>query len=141
MANFKEALNKVRLTEGGYVNDFDDRGGETYKGIARNSNPSWKGWNIIDSYKREYGINPKVLTKELDKNKEIQLLVDDLYKSKYWDIMELDNIPNQNVAFQLFDMCVNAGQSTAIKLAQRILGLRETGKWTYDLMLELSKYK
>ena len=36
MANFEEAYKKTSDFEGGYVNDEDDAGGETYRGIARN---------------------------------------------------------------------------------------------------------
>ena len=35
MASFLPALQKVLAHEGGYVNDLDDPGGETYKGVAR----------------------------------------------------------------------------------------------------------
>ena len=37
--------------EGGYVDDRDDRGGETYRGISRNNFPDWKGWKKIDGFK------------------------------------------------------------------------------------------
>mgnify|MGYP002957326922 CR=1 FL=1 len=39
MANFNEEFKKVILVEGGYVNDPDDAGGETYLGISRRYNP------------------------------------------------------------------------------------------------------
>lgn len=52
MANFKIALDKVLSREGGYINDPDDKGGETYKGISRKYNPDWKGWRIIDNTKK-----------------------------------------------------------------------------------------
>ena len=39
MANFKESFDKVILAEGGYVNDPDDAGGETYLGISRVNHP------------------------------------------------------------------------------------------------------
>ena len=35
MADFKIAFEKVLEQEGGYVNDVNDPGGETYKGVAR----------------------------------------------------------------------------------------------------------
>jgi len=40
MAKFNLAFSKMLFHEGGYVNDPDDLGGETYKGIARNSHGS-----------------------------------------------------------------------------------------------------
>ena len=36
MANFTIALKKVLKNEGGYANNPNDAGGETYKGISRN---------------------------------------------------------------------------------------------------------
>jgi lysozyme family protein len=36
MADFKQAYQLVLQNEGGYVNDPNDPGGETYKGVARN---------------------------------------------------------------------------------------------------------
>lgn len=45
----------TNISEGGYANVKEDKGGETYRGIARNSNPNWKGWEIIDKYKAEHG--------------------------------------------------------------------------------------
>ena len=39
MANFDEEFNRIIFVEGGYVNDKDDAGGETYLGISRKANP------------------------------------------------------------------------------------------------------
>ena len=44
MADFRLAYKKIEAAEGGYVNDPDDKGGETYKGISRKANPDWNGW-------------------------------------------------------------------------------------------------
>ena len=51
MANFDIEFDKLIFTEGGYVNDPDDAGGETYLGISRKHNPKWDGWKKIDSFK------------------------------------------------------------------------------------------
>lgn len=51
MAYFGDAFKKLSIKEGGYVNDKDDAGGETYRGISRKYNPTWQGWTMIDSYK------------------------------------------------------------------------------------------
>ena len=47
MSEFQPALQKVLAHEGGYVNDPDDPGGETYKGIAHNMHSKWGGWVYI----------------------------------------------------------------------------------------------
>ena len=52
MANFNIEFEKLILAEGGYVNDSDDAGGETYLGISRKNNPNWSGWKLIDSIKK-----------------------------------------------------------------------------------------
>ena len=51
MANFNESFNITLGYEGGYSNDPDDAGGETYKGISRRYHPGWKGWALIDELK------------------------------------------------------------------------------------------
>lgn len=53
MANFDEEFKKVIVVEGGYVDDPDDIGGETYLGISRRYNPNSKMWNIIDDIKKD----------------------------------------------------------------------------------------
>ena len=69
--------------------------------------------------------------------RDIEKKVQDLYKDKYWDCFELDDVPSQLVAEQMFDTAVNQGQTAAIKFAQRVLDLRETGKWSLDLLNKL----
>lgn len=138
MADFKTALDKVLSREGGYVNDPDDKGGETYKGISRKYNPDWKGWRIIDNTKKEH---PKDFKGYLNRNPELEKAVYDLYKDKYWDCFDLDEIPNQQVADIIFDTCVNQGAVAAIKFAERSLGLRETGIWKLDLFNKLVALK
>ena len=54
MADFRLAYKKIEAAEGGYVNDPDDKGGETYKGISRKANPDWDGWISIDQIKKAH---------------------------------------------------------------------------------------
>ena len=59
---FEDIFNKTMGIEGGYVDDPDDRGGETYKGISRKNHPAWEGWEIIDSMKEmEHSVFPENL--------------------------------------------------------------------------------
>ena len=138
MANFKESFKKVVLTEGGYVNDPDDAGGETYLGISRRAHPYAKMWKTIDDIKKQYGI--KNITNRLKQINSITLEVENIYKSKYWDILSLDVIPSQKIAHQLFDDAVNRGMTAAIRVAQHVVGMSVTGKITNELIVNLKQY-
>lgn len=117
MAKFDEEFNKVILAEGGYVNDKDDSGGETYLGISRKNNSKWGGWKKIDAVKKQYGT--KNINSRLKKDTSIIESAKVYYKQHYWDILELDDIPSQTIAHNLFDTCVNCGKTTAIRIAQQ----------------------
>ncbi len=138
MAKFDEEFDKVILAEGGYVNDKDDSGGETYLGISRRNNQRWVGWSIIDKEKKK-GI--KNINSRLKQNKELTESAKAYYKQHYWDILELDDIPSQNIAHQLFDTCVNCGKTTAIRIAQQCCMMTITGKWSEELKYNLMQYE
>lgn len=138
MANFKEEFDKIVLAEGGYVNDKDDAGGETYLGISRNYHPFSPIWKLIDDYKnRFFG---RELTKNLKKNEDITRMISKIYKSEYWDVFDLDNVKNQDVAHQIFDDAVNRGVKSATLLAQQIMGMTITGKINDALLFNLKQY-
>ena len=118
MADFKLSYLKVMDHEGGYVNHPNDRGGETYKGIARKRNPNWKGWPIIDSIK---GTNKFEL--KLDNDELLQMEVRNYYKLNYWDSLNLDYVKAQAVADEVFDISVNMGPGTAGSTLQQALNL------------------
>ena len=113
MADFNAAFEMTMKAEGGYVNDPDDPGGETYKGIARSRNPKWNGWTTIDLLKKEANF-----PKNLDNNAVVQQKVKDLYEANYWDKICGDDITDQDIAESIFDFAVNAGPRTSAKLAQ-----------------------
>lgn len=138
MAKFDEEFDKVILAEGGYVNDPDDAGGETYLGISRKNNPKWTGWRIIDNIKKKYGT--KNITSRLKKDAALNNSAKLIYKQNYWDVLELDDIPSQGIAHQLFDTCVNCGKTAAIRIAQQVLMMTITGKWSNELKYNLMKY-
>ena len=139
MATFNEAFKILKVKEGGYVNDSDDSGGETYCGISRRYNLDWEGWKTIDIYKRTY--RGTSLNKKLNSDPLLQDLVRKLYKDKYWDIFELDDIPSQRLAYQMFDTCVNCGSAAAIRFAQAALGENINGRWSLNLLHKLAAVK
>ena len=138
MAKFDIEFNKLILSEGGYVDDPDDAGGETYLGISRKNNPKWVGWEVIDDIKKKYGT--KNITSRLKKDVALTNSAKLLYKQNYWDVLELDDIPSQGIAHQLFDTYVNCGKTTAIRIAQQVLMMTITGKWSDELKYNLMKY-
>ena len=138
MANFNEEFEKIILTEGGYVNDPDDAGGETYLGISRRHHPYSPIWDIIDNYKHKY--KGKEFTKKLKANEEITNIVANIYKSEYWDMFDLDNIPNQKIAHEIFDDAVNRGIKSATILAQQVMGMTPTGNINDALIYNLKQY-
>ena len=94
MKTFNEIIEKVLEHEGGYVNDPKDLGGETKYGITKRFYPN---------------LNIKELT--IEQAKEI-------YRKDYWDKNKVESLP-QNLWHIYFDMCVNMGKRTAVKVLQR----------------------
>ena len=94
MTTFDEIIEHVLKHEGGYVNDPTDLGGETNYGITKRFYPD---------------VDIKNLTKEQAK---------EIYKRDYWDKNRVDELPEQ-LRHIFFDMCVNQGRGTAVKVLQR----------------------
>ena len=122
MADFLTAYKKTSVNEGGYSNDPADKGGETWKGIARKKHPFWVGWQIIDSQKSKPDF-PKCLYKIPELEDKVQTM----YKYTFWTEIKGAHINEQAIADSLYDSTVNMGPGAAIKLAQRALGIKETG--------------
>lgn len=112
MADFLPAYERMIKDEGGYVlSDVPgDAGGLTYAGIARNMEPNWEGWKLIDA-----------------KQPVPTDMVRSFYKANYWDRVRGDEIIHQDVASSIFNFGVNAGVGTAAKLAQLTVGATPDG--------------
>ena len=94
MKTFDEIIEKVLEHEGGYVNDPKDLGGETKYGITKRFYPDKDIKNVT-----------------IEQAKEI-------YKDDYWDKNRVESLP-QELWHIFFDMCVNMGRRTAVKVLQR----------------------
>jgi lysozyme family protein len=127
MADFMEAFETTLAHEGGYVKDPDDRGGETYKGIARRYNPGWPGWARIDNAKKQRGF-----PQTLQADQTLQSGVASFYRSHYWDKFQGDSISVQTIANELFDTAVNLGVARAIEFFQRALNVLNRNGALYD---------
>lgn len=116
MADFKIAYKDTMQVEGGYANNKLDTGGETYKGISRKHNPSWKGWPIIDAIKPHTATE---INRQGVSNAYLQELVKAFYLTNYWNINRLGEITDQQLANNVFDFGVNAGTKVAAKMLQK----------------------
>ncbi len=92
--NFDQAFELLIGHEGGYVHHPKDPGGETKFGISKRAYPNE---NIAD------------LTLERAKA---------IYRRDYWDRVEADSLPPE-IRFDVFDVAVNSGVGTAVKMLQR----------------------
>lgn len=124
---FKYALKRVLKYEGGYVDDKDDRGGETFKGISRKFHPDWKGWQIIDRLKFQ--------KREL-KSDELESLVYDFYLG-LWFKSAADTIDriSPKLAAEYFDAVVNMGEKEAVLILQRVINIYSDKKIKVDGIL------
>lgn len=103
MANFDAALAVTLKWEGGYVNDPADPGGETKYGISKRSHPN---------------VDIQALTHEQAAG---------IYRRDYWSRIKGGDIRNQATANVLFDMAVNMGAVTAIRILQHVVGVEADG--------------
>lgn len=119
MTLFDKCLPVILEHEGGYVNDPVDPGGATKYGIS---------FKFLKGLPSEFG--------DIDGDGDID--IDDikalttskaakLYYTFFWRRMNLDSVSQEVLALHMFDMGVNAGTKTAIKLLQRILGVTIDG--------------
>lgn len=102
---FEKFIAIILEHEGGIVDDPDDLGGLTNMGIT----------------KRRY---PDLDIKNLTVGQAKQLYFDDFYRP-----LNLHYVRNDLLALHIFDMAVNAGKKTAVKLLQELLsGIEPDGK-------------
>lgn len=100
MADFEKAIQKILRSEGGYVNDPNDKGGETKYGISKRSYPN---------------VDIKNLTLAGAKA---------IYKRDFWDKVGGDLINDQSIADLLVDSAVNEGVTPALNRAKSITGAK-----------------
>ena len=106
MADFYQSLPFVFRSEGGYVNDPRDPGGETNYGISQ------RFFCTID-YVNPEGI--RILSvKDLSKDDCIRI-----YKTYWWDDQRYNEFTNQLLATKLFDTAVNIGKMPCARILQR----------------------
>jgi len=104
--DFDNAFNQLILNEGGYSNDPVDPGGKTIYGVTSRDYP--KEFDDI-YYLFTHG------------QKQLALMrTKSFYKRTFWNPL-YEDIPDSSLAFKIFDLSVNRGVKTAVKLLQQTL--------------------
>lgn len=116
MAIHKQAFERTNKFEGFYSNDPADSGGETLYGISRKRGaPFPEFWTLVDQYKKKPNF-PNNMKSE----PKFMHMIEHWYKKNYWDTLRLDEIRNQHLANQLYDISVNKGAGTAKRFAGKL---------------------
>lgn len=116
-ARFEPAYRIVQKHEGGYANVTHDRGGETYRGIARRIWPHWPGWSRVDALKRRMRQEPP--NNHYWDDATLDQQVKDFYRQR-WEDSRAGELLNQSVANVYYDFRILAGTS-GIRLFKRTL--------------------
>lgn len=111
MADYEKLVPFVLQHEGGVVDDPDDAGGFTNKGVT------------LATFRSIFGS---------DKTKNDLVHITDeewgyIFKKYYWDKLKADYIDSQSVANIMVDWGYNAGVGTVAKKVQNIIGTKADG--------------
>lgn len=115
MAKFGLFIGELLETEGKYVNDPSDSGGET-----------------------NYGITVAVARAEGYKGAMKDMPVsfaEKVYKKSYWDPLHLDEFKSQPLAEVLCDMAVNTGVAKAKEVLQKMINYMTTNNIAVDRVI------
>ncbi len=100
----------TRKKEGGYVDNPEDNGGATNKGVTIATLAAWR---------------KKPVTKD-----DVRHLTDDeadaIYKARYYDPAHCDSLPTP-LAVMVFDAAINSGPSRAVEWLQGAVGAKVDG--------------
>ncbi|MVM40667.1 hypothetical protein GO730_28280 [Spirosoma sp. HMF3257] len=107
-SNFDKYQPEILKHEGGFVDDPDDPGGATNKGIT---------FATFKAHaKKDLGIEPTL--------ENLKALTDEqagiIYKKNYWDTVKGDQIKSSSLGYALYDFNVNAGKNS-VKVMQKTL--------------------
>ena len=108
--NFAESLKAVLIHEGGFVNNPKDPGGMTNLGCTK----------VVWEEHCGHPVDEKTMRALTPSD------VAPLYKRKYWDKVQCDDLPS-GVDYVVFDASINSGPGRAAKWLQACVGIEVDG--------------
>ena len=115
MADVTKLVPHILKWEGGFVNDPDDLGGATNKGVTIKTYTFFR-W-------RKHQSTPTIDDLKNISDEEFTAIL----KEMYWDACRADRIESQSVANAIVDWAWNSGTVTAAKELQKVLGVTVDG--------------
>jgi lysozyme family protein len=114
--SFDHALPFILRWEGGFVDDPDDRGGRTNKGVTQRVYQAWRATEGLPQQDVRTITDPEVAQ---------------IYYQRYWLQTKCNELrPKLDLA--TFDTAVNMGPGRAIKILQRAVGCDDDGAFGKD---------
>ena len=130
MADFNKAFETLKKLEFKDCSDAlhknEGEDGWTFMGIYQKAHPKADIWKELQKY-QEIESDPKRLSQLLCNNIHALQEVKNIYRQKYWNRAKLYDVKSQKIAEEIFVFGVNAGIERAIKLAQKIVGVKADG--------------
>jgi len=130
MASFDKAFEKLKKLEfkncSNVLHKNKTENYYTFAGVYQKYHTNLNIWSMVVLYKN-IGLELEDISKILYCNKEIWKEVKEVYKKEYWDKIKGDYIKNQHIADEIFIFAVNSGVETAVKTAQKIVGVVPDG--------------
>ena len=115
MADVTKLVPHILKWEGGFINDPDDLGGATNKGVTIKTYTFFR-W-------RKHQSTPTIDDLKNISDEEFTAIL----KEMYWDACRADRIESQSVANAIVDWAWNSGTVTAAKGLQKALGVTVDG--------------
>ena len=115
MARVELLVPHILRWEGGYVDDPNDLGGATCKGVC------FKTYKLYRQRKKL----PKPTLDDLKNISDGEFV--SVLKELYWDACRGDHIESQSVANAIVDWAWHSGTVTAVKEVQKVLGVEADG--------------
>jgi hypothetical protein len=114
-ASIENMIDALIAREGGYVNHPADRGGPTNYGITRQTLAAWRGRSVTTEEVKRLTLSEAA----------------EIYRASYYYGPGIDSLPAP-IQAQVFDIAVNSGCRTGVRLLQRALnrcgaGIKEDG--------------